>query len=188
MFRLTLPLLLAGCAASLPSGPAPKLALPRAVTVQLAVNGTHREDFESHVDWILKDNGLFHRVTMGGDAHVTVDANLERYVMILGGTDLTLAVRVHGENVETSRTWSRAGMTSGVPSAIEEMTSEAAKWALERAVASAVSAPSTATESATPSSAYDAPPPSQVQPAPVDGELPTPIPAPTRKPKRHRQR
>lgn len=177
MLRLVPLLALAGCAASLPSGPAPKLNVARAVSLELAVSGNDKAELDAYVDWILKENGLLRRVQSGGDARIAVTATLDRNVFILGGTDLKLTVRVKGDALDESRTWSRAGLTSGVPSALDEMTTDAVLWTLGVAA--------TAVTSFVPTEPPPRPPVPEVAPS----STPSPVddtPAPTRKKKRHK--
>jgi hypothetical protein len=140
MLRLVPLLALAGCAtASLPSGPAPKLNVARAVSLELAVSGNDKAEFDAYIDWIVKENGLLRRVQSGGDARIAVTATLDRDALILGGTSLELTVRVKSDALDESRTWSRARMTSGVPSALDEMTTDAVLWTLGEAATSVTS-------------------------------------------------
>jgi hypothetical protein len=139
MRRLLFALALAGCAAYVPTGPAPKVAAPRAASLQVDVTGTDKAELEAYVAWILKDNGLLRRVSSGGDLHVAVEANLDRSVHILAGTDLKLTVRVRGDNLDDSRTWERTGLTNGVPTERDKLLTEAVVWALGRAATSGTS-------------------------------------------------
>jgi hypothetical protein len=176
MRRLWLALLLAGCAISGPSGPPPKVPAPRAVTLQLDVTGTGTVELNKYLDWALSGSGLLKRSTSGADARLAIEASYTRKVAILAGTDLLLIVRVHGDNLDETRRWSRTGLTSGVPVAEDQILSDAAMWTLGRAVnvaASASLAPPPPPE----------PPPTQLSAAPDE---PPPAAEPPRKKKRKR--
>jgi hypothetical protein len=179
MLRLVPLLALTGCAAtvSVPAYPAPKLAVARAVSLELAVSGNDKADFDGYVDWIVKGNGLLRRVQSGGDARIAVTATLDRDALILGGTSLKLTVRVKGDALDESRTWSRGPMTSGVPTALEQITTDATLWALGKAA--------TSVTSFVPSEPPPRPPVPEVAPS----STPSPVddtPAPTQKKKRRK--
>lgn len=158
-------LLAAGCAASAPSGPAPRVAVPRAVSLQLDVTGNDKTELDAYLDWILKDNGLLRRVPSGGDLRLGVEATLDEAVHLLAGTDLTLTVRVHADNLDERRTWTRAGLTSQVPLERDKVLTEAASWALVRAATASSLPPAAAT-----------PAPSRIE-LPASDEAPPPPPA-----------
>jgi hypothetical protein len=105
--------------------------------LRIEVQGNERTTVEGKLAWILRDNGLVQRVNDGGDASIHIDANLERRVAMLAGTDLTMRVHMHADGLDEEQAFTRAGLSSGVPTAEEELATEATMWALGRAAAHA---------------------------------------------------
>src|SRR5207253_62902 len=102
-------LLAGGCTEYIGAGRAPRIAAPQTVALRIDVRGNLHDTLEDALRWILRDNRRLRRVSDGGDGSIIIDAQLDRQVAILAGTDLVLRVRVRGDGLDATQDFKRTG-------------------------------------------------------------------------------